>query len=328
MYKWNSVNCKAYRQTKDTDRYQLIKTTLCSYALLLCLLSFSGLPYTARAADDPVPGSLAVTWIHGSPDCSKDTNPPIQVHRYNTDTYILRENKCTHFEAPFIYLLFGQNKVYMQDTGATADPTTFPIRDQVQQIIRQWLTEQNKSSIELVIAHSHSHGDHVMGDVQFRGQPNTTMIGYRPEDVQRFFNITNWPTQQVTYDLGQRVLDIIPIPGHEQAHIAVYDRQTHILLTGDTLYPGFLFISNWNAYRASLSRLVDFARSHSISHILGAHIEMSKDAGQAYERGTKYQPNEHQLPLGLSDLIELNTAVEAMGATPNRQIHKHFIIDP
>ena len=39
-------------------------------------------------------------------------------------------------------------------------------------------------------------------------------------------------------DLGDRIIDVIPIPGHDVLSLAYYDRQTGILLTGDGLYPG------------------------------------------------------------------------------------------
>jgi glyoxylase-like metal-dependent hydrolase (beta-lactamase superfamily II) len=38
----------------------------------------------------------------------------------------------------------------------------------------------------------------------------------------RFFGFHNWPTEIVPYDLGDRVLDVIPIPGHEPSSIAIY----------------------------------------------------------------------------------------------------------
>ncbi|MFN0060107.1 MAG: MBL fold metallo-hydrolase [Planctomycetota bacterium] len=278
--------------------------------------------------DGPVPGTLAVSWIHGSPSCASDSNPPIQVHAYNDDTFILRQNKCIHYEAPFIYLLFGEEKVFMQDTGATSSLATFPLRTVVQGIIAQWLSDHGLSSIELIVTHSHGHGDHVAADGQFSGQPLTTVVGTSQTAVRNFFGITSWPDQIVSFDLGGRVVDIIPIPGHHSSHIAVYDRRTDLLLTGDTLYPGRLYISSWTSYQASIARLVAFCATHDVSHILGTHIEMSATPGVDYPIGTTYQPNEHVLELDLSHLLELNAAVIAMGTTPVYQVHDAFIIFP
>ena len=63
------------------------------------------------------------------------------------------------------------------------------------------------------------------------------MVGLSSTAVASFFGISAWPTEIVEYDLGGRIIDVIPIPGHQSAHIALYDRQTGLLLTGDTLYP-------------------------------------------------------------------------------------------
>ncbi|MHC4428746.1 MAG: MBL fold metallo-hydrolase, partial [Planctomycetota bacterium] len=196
-------------------------------------------------------GTFPALWINGG-SCA--TEPEIQVHAYDADTYILRQSLCTNFEGPFIYLFFGAERVLMQDTGAGG----IPIADTVYGIIDKWLARNGKKSIELIVSHSHGHGDHVAGDGQFAGQRNTTVVGLSASAVASFFGITNWPEQIVEYDLGGRIIDVIPIPGHQSAHIALYDRQRALLLTGDTLYPGRLYISNFPTYVESIQRLVDF----------------------------------------------------------------------
>ena len=247
------------------------------------------------------------------------------MHQYNENTYILRQSKCTNFEAPFMYLLFGGDKVLMQDTGAGG----IQIGPTVYGIINQWLAAHNQQSIQLIVSHSHGHGDHAAGDSQFTGQPNTTVVGLSQTAVKNFFGIVTWPTQIVTYDLGGgRILDVIPIPGHHSAHIALYDRQTGILFTGDTLYPGHLFISVWADYKASILRLAHFVEDKPVCYVLGTHIEMTSTPGVAYPYGTIYQPNEHVLQLGLEHLLELNAACQAMGNPPVDEVHDDFIIEP
>jgi hydroxyacylglutathione hydrolase len=111
-----------------------------------------------------------VKWIHGSADCAANTDPAFQVHRFDESTYILRQNKCLDFEAPFLYLLFGQNKTLLLDTGAQpAHGHVLPVRQTVQSIIHQWLASHGRQSIDLIVAHSHSHSDHTHGDAQFIG---------------------------------------------------------------------------------------------------------------------------------------------------------------
>lgn len=272
-------------------------------------------------------GPLEVSWIHGSPSCADDSDPPLQTYQVDADTFILRQNKCVNFEAPFVYLLFGDERVFMLDTGATSSAQSFPIAETVRGIIDGWLSERGQSGVELVVAHSHGHGDHTAGDGQFAGQPDTALVAASVSAIQTFFGISDWPEQSVEYDLGGRVLDIVGIPGHESAHIAVYDRRTGILLTGDTLYPGRLYIRDFEQYRASIQRLVALVAERPVSHVLGTHIEMTTTAGVDYPIGTTYQPDELPLELSRTHLEELNAALQAMNA-PVREVHDHFIIYP
>ena len=182
--------------------------------------------------------------------------------------------------------------------------------------------------MQLLVTHSHRHGDHIGGDSQFTGQPDTIVVGTKLEDVQAFFGIRNWPNQQTTLDLGGRVLDIIPIPGHEPSSIAVYDLNTKLLLTGDTVYPGRLYIQDWPAFKASIERLALFVKSHEISSVLGTHIEMSTKPGIDYPIQSTYQPEEHSLALRPAHVMELYEAVIKMKDDPVREVHNDFIIDP
>ena len=205
----------------------------------------------------------AQNWIHGSKNCEKNIDPPIQIVKYNSNTYILRQNKCTNYEAPFMFLFFGENKALLMDTGATKEDDIFSLYETVKGIINDW-SEKN-GEVELVVAHTHKHGDHYAGDGQFKEKPNTTVIGLEVEDIQNSFKISNWPEEIVDYDLGNRLMKIIPIPGHQASSIAVYDTSTKILLTGDTFYPGRLYVKDWNAFKMSIERLVKFTPINYLS---------------------------------------------------------------
>ncbi len=265
-----------------------------------------------------VPGSLAVTWMHGSQSCNQNTDPEVQVHSYNATTIIIRQNKCRTFEAPFIYVLLGSQTALVLDTGATSTAT---LRDTIKPMI---------GARTLLVAHSHAHGDHTASDARFVGQPATTVVATDRAAIQAAFGITTWPTDPGTIDLGGRVLDVLAIPGHEATHIALYDRQTGLLLTGDSLYPGLLFINDWTEYRTSMHRLAVFAAAQQISHVLGAHIEMTATPRVNYPYGTTFQPDEHVLQLTAAHVAELDAALTALGPTPPSQAvaHDDFVIDP
>jgi hydroxyacylglutathione hydrolase len=263
-----------------------------------------------------VPGTLQVRWMHGSASCTQNADPELQLHSYNPTTHLLRQNKCRTFEAPFIYVLVGAERAFVLDTGAT---NTITLRERVKTLV---------GALPTTVAHSHAHGDHVAGDASFSGQAGFTVVGRTQAAVQAAFAITTWPTTVGTLDLGGRVLDILGVPGHEATHIVVYDRQTGLLLTGDTLYPGFLFINDWNQYRASIRRIAELIAPRAVSHVLGAHIEMTSTPKVGYPYGTTYQPAEHVLQLTAAHVTQLDAALTALGATPQRVVYDDFIVDP
>jgi hydroxyacylglutathione hydrolase len=289
------------------------------------ILSF--LFFAAINQNDPFVTLPDVHWIHGSADCSKNADVPIQIVQYNPNTWIFRQNKCVNYEAPFMFLFLGDKKALLMDTGATPDENTFPIYTTVHQIIQNWSKENNKT-VELIVAHTHGHGDHWAGDGQFKGKPNTIVVGLEATDVQQFFELPDWPLKSNSFDLGNRKLEIIPIPGHQNASIALYDEQTQWLLTGDTFYPGRLYVKDWLAFKKSIQRLVDFTAQRSVSYVLGNHIEMSKEAGVDYKTGTTWQPKEHALPLTVNDLAILKRALDELGDQPARKVLNDFIIEP
>jgi hydroxyacylglutathione hydrolase len=272
---------------------------------------------------------LEVQWIHGSLDCATNADAPVQVHAFDDETYILRENKCVNFEGPFLYLLFGTEKALLLDTGAEPGPSQhLPLRTVVQGIVSHWLTKHQRPSIELLVAHSHSHEDHSFGDGQFAGQPQTTVVPPSLTGVCNFFGLTDWPNQSVVFDLGDRPLTVIPVPGHDPTHIAVYDPKTRVLFSGDMFYPGFLYVRDWTAYRHSIDRLAQFNVDHPITYFLGAHIEMTRTKKVPYPPGTKYQPEEHVLQLLPQHFAELRAALESLGNEPTRKVLDDFIIEP
>jgi len=267
-------------------------------------------------------GTLPATWITGGPDCS--VAPKWQVHPYNPDFYIIRESGCTNYEKPFLYLIFGKERALLLDTGAGRTD----VAETVNQTVAEWCKRNGRESIPLVVGHSHGHGDHVSGDAQFAGKPGVTMVPLSVEGTQNAYGIKQWPGDPGSIDLGGRLLDVIAIPGHQAFGVAFYDRRTGILLTGDTLYPGRLYVSDAPAFVASIQRLVDFTKDKPVAHILGTHIEESNTPFLDYPIGTKYQPEEHVLQLSHAHLIEMNEALKSMNGHVVRYALRDFTIWP
>jgi glyoxylase-like metal-dependent hydrolase (beta-lactamase superfamily II) len=264
---------------------------------------------------------FAEKWI----DATHGSEPEMQVQQVDADTFVIRQSIKTNFEGPFLYLFFGNDKALLLDTGAGG----LKIRPTIDGVIAKWLAAKGKATIPLVVAHTHAHGDHVAGDAEFLGDPNVAVVGHKPEDVTAFFGIKNWPTEIVPFDLGGRVLQVIPSPGHEPAEITVYDPETRLLQMGDELYPGRLYVtaSNFETYRDTVDRIVTFTKTHPVSWVMGNHIEMTDTPRRDYPMHTPSHPNEHPLELPYSCLLELQASMHRMNGA-QLDVHKDFILYP
>lgn len=274
----------------------------------------------------PASGNLDVRWIHGSISPKHNTDPDIQVHVYNDHTYILRQNMAVHYEAPFMFLLFGNDRAILLDTGATRSPDFFPLRQTVDDLIHQWLAKHPRDDYALVVAHTHLHRDHYEGDPQFVDRPNTQIVGRTLDATIEFYGFQNWPAEVVPFDLGGRVLQVMGTPGHEDAEVSIYDPYTQLLFTGDLLYPGRLYIRDWEAFKDSIERMIAFTNEHPITHILGCHVEMSIYPRIDYLIRTSYQPYERPLQMTVEQLHSVRTAIQHIDGKPGIHVFDDYII--
>ena len=265
--------------------------------LCLCVL-LTVCSILSPAYSELVPGTMNVHWNEGSKDCVKNPQPPIQVHRYNADTFILRESLCATYEAPFIYLLIGKTKALLIDTGAVADAKAMPLAQTVISLL-----PNDGSRLPLMVVHTHGHLDHRSGDDQFRALPDVEVVPADLESVKSRLGLAEWPNGIGQIDLGDRVIDVIPTPGHHRSHVSYYDRQTGLFFAGDFLLPGRLLIEDTNADLASARRVVEFVEQRPIAYVLGAHIEL--DRSGKIVMGTRYRANEGPLQLTKQDLLAL-----------------------
>lgn len=144
--------------------------------LLLLSLAFAA---PVRAAKPPF-----ATWNAGV-----TAEAEFQVQRIDSDSFVIRQSITTNFEAPFFYLLFGRTRALLLDSGAGG----VAVRPTIYAIIADWCAKHNRTAIPLVVAHSHSHGDHHQGDGEFTGRADTTVVGLDPAAVAAFFGVADWP---------------------------------------------------------------------------------------------------------------------------------------
>ncbi|MGO4596751.1 MBL fold metallo-hydrolase [Terrabacter sp. 2RAF25] len=231
-----------------------------------------------------------VRWIHGARSPRHRHDPPLQVHDLAPGTVLIRQSKDLTFEAPFILLMLGTDRALLLDTGAVDGAE---LRRTVDRLLeRHTSTTPGGTAYALVVAHTHGHGDHVAGDAAFADRPHTTVVGHDVSAVRAFFGVTDWPSEVRTFELGDRALEVFGIPGHHAASIAVFDPMTGLLHTGDTVYPGRIYVEDPDALLDALDRLVAFAEERDAAHVLGCHVEMTRRPGRDYALGSRYQPDE------------------------------------
>src|SRR4029077_6820225 len=149
--------------------------------LYATLFAVAAILFTASPVlAEPVPGSLPAQWNIGAKDCVASPQPPLQVHTYEPQTFILRQSPCATFEANFIYLLIGSDKSLLIDTGAFADPNGMPLA----KTILQLLPDKDDKKLPLLVAHTHRHLDHRAGDPQFTSLPSTQVVPFDLEGLR------------------------------------------------------------------------------------------------------------------------------------------------
>lgn len=303
------------------------------FSLVLATFSLCGLAKFPEFNNRQLSKLAEHQWRSGAEDCRNDSKPAIEIYRYDSATFILRQNKCVHYEAPFIYVLFGQHTVFIQDTGATKDAEKFPLYQTVMTLVFEVALNNGKSvdDYHVLVTHSHGHSDHYAADAQFIGKPGVTLIEPNLNAVKAAFGYLDgkldWPQDKTQIDLGGRVLTLMPIPGHKNDAVAVFDEKTHWLLTGDSLYPGRLYVKDWLVYKKSIARLVKWTQSLNVSAIMGTHIEMSDKPGIDYKMGSTYQPNEARLVMPYQDLLLLQALLNGR-TKPKKVVKDRFIVYP
>jgi hydroxyacylglutathione hydrolase len=284
--------------------------------------------------------------------------PLFEVVELNPGYYVIRQNKCSNLEAPFMYLMVGETGAFLHDTGAGDESGVGDMGVELRRLVEEVLARKSAQvgrPINLTVGHGHSHGDHMGGDGAFESSdPNKpamtssggtiTVVGGSPAQVASAYNIPAWnsgtpltDTSVGSLDLGGRRLSVIPIPGHQSASVAFYDHATGDVLTGDSLYPGNVFTNgNWNQHKASTARLKNFldnlpAGSPPPRMMLGSHVEHSHatDAGPGVDLGwgNPNQPNEHNIVLRKSHLDEMHAYMQS-GVAPQSHTFGSFSIQP
>ena len=288
--------------------------------LIPCASVTFALGASVSNAQSPLVNLADVEWIHGSEDCESLLESADYMEwqkvQYAPGTYIFRQNKCSHFEANFVYLLVGPQKALLVDTGATVEGGAI-LLEKVREI----------TSAPLIVMFTHGHPDHWRGRPAFKSAANAEVIGIGAINLLKFLGLDTWPDGPIGIELGDRFIEILPTPGHDSGSLVFYDPGSQFLIAGDTLLPGRLYINDWPSFVNSIAKLLDWIEDKPVSHVVGGHIEMQRTPNVQYLRGTKYQPDEAPLPLTVSDIEALYAAISGKDSPERIELGK-FVVWP
>ena len=287
-------------------------------ALLFVITGLTPAVY-AQPGENPAPGNMRFNWIHGSISAKANTDVRIQVHRYNESTYILRQNPAIHWEAPFMYLVFGESTAVLLDVGATPEESYFPLRKTVDAIVHRWEKANEVESLKLMVLPLGSDASQTAALAQFADRPDTEVyaIGSAMRETL---------AGEKSLDIGGRSLQILKTPGLDEHALSIYDPWTDFLYTGNAFYPGRLVIRDFDAYKSSLLALLDLKERYPVKWVMGGRIEMSDYPGIDYRLRSNYRPREHALQLDAALLDDAYNIVHLINGARDIRIHDHFIV--
>ncbi|MFX1537508.1 MAG: MBL fold metallo-hydrolase [Promethearchaeota archaeon] len=181
-----------------------------------------------------------------------------------------------HIEEVISYLVLGNEKAALIDTGMGIGN----IRDEVDRL----------TDLPVIVINTHSHFDHVGDNHRFEevwvfdedweiskienGSPSEICVKYM--EPGSYLNLPKGFEPQVyeilpskvtrrlrhleSIELGGRILTVHHTPGHSLGSICLLDSRDNLLFTGDTYYPGMIYIhlegSNFDVFVKSMTYLV------------------------------------------------------------------------
>jgi hypothetical protein len=75
-----------------------------------------------------------------------------------------------------------------------------------------------------------------------------------------------------------------------------------------------------------MDRMVEFARRRQVTHVMGCHIEMTRQPGRDYPLGCTYQPDEPPLQMTVQQLTAVRDAARSVADKPGVHVFDDFLI--
>ncbi len=152
------------------------------------------------------------------------------IHNLDPRTWLIEEEaECN----VYMYLVAGENKAVLIDAGYG----TIPLDEIVSSL----------TDLPVTVLCTHGHFDHIGGlgffptvlmhrsdrDLYHQHRLEVRQIApncIAPESIEEL----DWFDGSITLDLGNRTLEVFPVPGHTKGCVAILDVERRQLFTGDT----------------------------------------------------------------------------------------------
>ncbi len=181
-------------------------------------------------------------------------------------TYVIEEPDSSQDNVS--YLLVGDNRAMMFDTGSGENQSVngFKIKPVIEEL----------TQLPTTLLLSHFHFDHNQNISEFNtiGFPDLPFLrqAVSIDDTYNFTSedlfIGDYPSQtqvnewlpiNTDIDLGNRIIQLVSIPGHTDESVAIVDKTNKMAFLGDYLYNGSLFLFDDNdllPYKESIEYLI------------------------------------------------------------------------
>lgn len=206
--------------------------------------------------------------------CSKESEPAkittfnegwYEVTEVNSSTWIFQETRSS--QGNVNYLIAGSERAIMFDAGSGENFGQDGTK------LRYKIEETTNRPTTLLL--SHFHFDHNQNIAEFEnvGFPDLDFlrqsvdedniyhfsegdlfVGTTPTSVK----VTEWFPLEADIDLGERVIQLINLPGHTDESVIIIDHNNKMAFLGDVLYNGAVYVfdaSDMEIYAQSLERL-------------------------------------------------------------------------
>jgi hydroxyacylglutathione hydrolase len=175
-----------------------------------------------------------------------------------------------YWQFPVSYLIRGEERALLFDSGSN--------RRDIRPVVESF------TDLPVTVTFSHTHFDHLGNHVRFDRvalfdhpslRQRVVNSRFTPSLRQHLklgrpsFRVAEWWAAGDVVDLGERELEILPVPGHSPESIALLDRDRGQLFLGDFLYNYELYVEDVDQYLNSCEALLQ--RTDGSESLYGAH---------------------------------------------------------